>query len=344
MESAKLHRYDSNREFLDKLGKDLLKAQREAGVYPPFDDTDASEYLLPRMFRGLSPGARKKLTHKKTRLHGKQFPRHADPVDLEDSLLLQSFEKFKLAPTVRKALGYDAPIPLERLGDELAKIEQGVDKKLAEGFWYPQHDYLGPELGPETGGLHIWELGLASLPNPPITWGWGNQTFKDHVDSVSETLNCHPALALAFLLCDTPVHRDSVTVVLPPYAYLFPDQNISLYVGRPQVAVWLVAWMYRLARQMVLLMNNRGKPIAKSPRPRAETKRVASLISLIGETKRLKWGERLRRWNEEHPEWKYDNVNSMRAVYYRAKAARARAKGKVRQNRLAKGGKSHGES
>jgi len=323
-----MRQYGSNSEFMKDVEQRLRKAQYEADVHPDFTEEDAIDYLLPRMFQGLSPRTARKLMGKGSRRRGRRFPLSVDRVDT--AFDLGFIQKFKLAPTVREALGYDAPIPQERLGDELAKIEQGVDKRLAEGFWYPQHDYLGPELGPETGGLHIWDLGLVSLPNLPMKWLWGNSTFKDHVDFVSETLNCHPALALAFLLCDTPVHRDSVTAVLPPYASLFPDQNISLYVGRPQVAVWLVAWMYGLARQMVLVMNNRGKPIAKSPRPRAGTQRVATLVSLVDETKNLKWAERLSKWNDEHPEWKYDNVNSMRAVYYRAVAKTRRPAGRLK--------------
>jgi hypothetical protein len=129
---------------------------------------------------------------------------------------------------------------------------------------------------------------VASLPNLPIKWLWGNSTFKDHVDFVSEELNCHPALALAFLLCDTPVHRDAVTVVLPPYAALSPNQCIPLYVGRPEVAVWLVTFMYRLAREIALIMNSGGQPIAKSPRPRAESHRVTTLVGLVSETRKLK--------------------------------------------------------
>jgi hypothetical protein len=31
-----------------------------------------------------------------------------------------------------------------------------------------------------------------------------------------------------------------------------------------------------------------------------------------------KWPQRLGKWNQYHPEWKYRDVNSMRAVYYRA--------------------------
>jgi hypothetical protein len=221
------------------------------------------------------------------------------------------------------------------LGDELAKIEHGVDSRLARRFWYPDHDYLGPALGPETEGLHIWTIETAFLPDLPMKWLWGNSTFNDHVNYVSETLNCHPGLALAFLLCDMPIHRDSVTVVLSPYASLSPSQGLSLYVGRPQVPVWTVTFIYRLARQMALIMSNKGKPVAKSPRPRAATQRVTALVGLANETKKLKWAERLSKWNDENPEWKYDNVNSMRAVYYRAVAKTRRPAGRLKSRTAA---------
>ncbi len=333
-----------SREHLDLGGRIVLDGLREAGVHPPDDEPDVIGPVQRRALGLLAPGMGRRRANEEEGAPGRRLPLYPHGVEGEMDRLFRDGRK--LRRTVRQALGHDAPIPLEKLGEELARMKSGVASKRPRPFWYPRRDYLGPQLesalGPElrpglmpasapgsvpaVRGLHIWALGVARLPDVRVGGAWGDMALSERVSNTSMALNCHPALALAFLLCDTPVHRDAVTVVLSPYTSLSPDEGLSLYVGRPQVAAWLVAWVYRLARQIALVHSTGPKAPAGTPRFREATPRVLSLVGFVNGTKGLGWTDRLWLWNTEHPEWEYDNVNSMSAVYYRATAARARAR------------------
>jgi len=231
----------------------------------------------------------------------------------------------KLAARVRKSLGLEEPVPVKELGIKLVPAHI-IGAPSSTVIWYPRLEWL-ERIGRGHPRLHIWSVYLRRIQNPTIDTRMGRLTLSEIIHLVSGRLNCHPALALAFLLCELPVEQDEVTVVIhhPLTGEYEADPSISMYVSSADVPVWVTTYMYRVSRLIVLGARRqiRHQPSVGTPRPRGVSQKVHDLAAFVLETKNLRWQQRLSKWNNEHPEWEYDNVNSMRAVYYRA-AAKAR--------------------
>jgi hypothetical protein len=90
----------------------------------------------------------------------------------------------------------------------------------------------------------------------------GRLTLSEIIHLVSGRLNCHPALALAFLLCELPVEQDEVTVVIhhPLTGEHEADPNITMYVSNADVPVWVTTYMYRISRLIVLRARGGDSP------------------------------------------------------------------------------------
>ncbi len=239
----------------------------------------------------------------------------------------------KLAARVRKALALEQPVPVEELGTKLVLMGAHLGAPGSTVIWYPAKEWLG-RMGIATPRHHIWSVYLHSIPNPAVETRFGKLTVSEVIHLVSGRLNCHPALALAFLLCELPVEQDEVTVVIhhPLTGEHEADPNITVYVSSADVPISVASYMYKVARLIVLMARRmiRHQSSVGTPRPRGVSEKVHALAISVEGTKQLSWQQRLSKWNQERPEWRYRSANSMRAVYYRA-IARARSPKKKKE-------------
>ena len=333
-------RVEDESELADAIAKKVKqKVLRIVTWAGPYDAGDLDE-VESKMFGGGRRKARKESV-KKQRRGSHSTLRH-------DSELGERSSHYKgLGARVRKALGLEHPLPVEKLGYNLLPVIRPIGTPGTAFVWYPKTEWL-ERMGRGYLGYHIWSVAFYNILNPTVDTRFGKLTLGEVIHLVSVRLNCHPALALAFLLCELPVQQDEVTVVIHhPYrrGEYEADPNITLYASRPDVPIWVASYLYQIARLIVLRMRAlvREEPCVGTPRPRGISEKVHALTTSVEGTSRLDWKQRLSEWNAEHPEWKYRNVNSMRAVYYRAKAVRTRGKGGVRSSRkpTREGGMSH---
>lgn len=222
----------------------------------------------------------------------------------------------QLPRRVRETYGLSEPVAIqdlapavEGLGRPYSYVPSDTYQTREVRVWYVVDDWFEFR----RNGIHVFEVDYLYLPNLPVV-GWMGRV-GDAISEVSEALNCHDALSVAYLLSDWPPEENNVTIVMPPF-YSQPE-GISVYVAKPDVPVKAVSLMYTLVRKL-LLSTKRRKDVTV-PRPRGRSKKVLELIDFAKQQPSLTWKARLEKWNQAHPEWKYDSITSMQAVYYRAR-------------------------
>ena len=171
------------------------------------------------------------------------------------------------------------------------------------GRWLARYDTRGklkleyPVARKDYKGISQWEVSTIYISS-----GDNNMlTVKRFVDKSSKVYSIHPALALAFLLCESPLYIDNIEISRQ-------DQSINLRISSPDVSSQAVLKAYSLARAMVQDQLKRRRASLK----------IRFLCYFIKENSYLSWDELLVKWNNEVPQWNYSSASSMQVVYSRA--------------------------
>ncbi len=124
--------------------------------------------------------------------------------------------------------------------------------------------------------------------------------FKWLMDTQSNEYGIHPALVLAFYLCDIDI-RDDLTIILE-------DWHVSLYLPS-----------YPMMDKEIRLAHSQIRELLTTPSTRntGPSDRVRGLYALRNQHSQLSWSEFFAEWNKQHPEWKYKDVASMQVVLSR---------------------------
>jgi hypothetical protein len=297
-------RYETDKELLDDIARRARKFL-EPYIYQglAYDDQDAQElWQILRSDKKLKSANNTSVAKKRTI---KKTLREPSSVDF-----IAFFEDY--GKGLREALGLANPIPIERLGEELLKIDSQIQKgEKWKNEWISAFYPIDLTRG-RTPRLGMWLLNLVKLPNVPLFADDDSIRTQDAIYNITHLLQCHPALALAHLLCDIPVNKDVVTVIITGFG------QISVSARGPEVPIWLIQAMYKMGRTAWLyLKTNRFMLSAK---PRGTSKRVGVLREFIKQNRKLRWKRLWEKWNTMHPDWKYASINSMRVTFYRTRS------------------------
>ena len=260
--------YETEHEFDDAIWKKINRRKREVLSFPPYDDADM-QALLGSCYR-----KKRKLNPNKENNHHFQRP----------SIFCAN--NYKFAPFVRTALGITNPVRIEDLPSTLAKFESkekihptekdaeylkkwGVeiasnlhDTEWADGdmlFKYPIPQYaLSPNkdewLKYEFEGFPTYRIKLVNL-NSKVDRAV--ISFKWLLDVQSSDYGIHPALILAFYLCDINI-IDKITLII---------EN--------QISLWLPS--FPVSDNEIRLANSQIRELSKIP----STKKLGLSVRVI---------------------------------------------------------------
>lgn len=218
------------------------------------------------------------------------------------------------AEFIRKILGLDNIVKLENLRDMLLKL--GAKSSSEEGIFAIVYPFLLTEVAK----VHVWEVDRVYFTPEahrliPVMY------LYSVINTYAELLNCHPIVALAFILCDVPIHRDDILIIIE-------GSRIEIVINHPEASAEAVRKLYSLVRNSMIreMREVRGK----WARPRSSTRRIVALGKFVIDNPNLSWNELVKKWNAEHPGWEYKNVNSMAAAYSRLKSRMRKGTGFVK--------------
>jgi hypothetical protein len=144
-------------------------------------------------------------------------------------------------------------------------------------------------------------------------------TFKELVDGQSAEYGIHPALVLAFYLCDIDIRNDITILSMGRYFNLILP---SFPVTDKEI---------RLAHSQIRNMSQMPPTHKTGP-----SDRVKQLIAFRQKHSGLSWDDFLKKWNKDnqglHPDWKYKNVASIQVVLSRVAKMRKRPADNVMQD------------
>ena len=216
-----------------------------------------------------------------------------DDTTLED--IIESWEKYGSLP-------------------ETTKRKDSYSQYPAAGdyFQYPVSNYdIGVPYGDWHFGIRFCQVDCLKLSANTMEDEQQISFLGRTVRDLSSWLSVHPALTLAMILSDMPVHLDWVTAI--QYHDMF-----AINVQSPVVAPSLVRSVYSIARTLQVTKEPHDSAPFKWPRWRTRTERISTLLKFIESREEKDWNNIYREWNETHAQWAYVSLNSMRSVYYRA--------------------------
>ena len=218
------------------------------------------------------------------------------------------------ADLIRKILGLDNVVKLEGVKDTLLSL--GAKSSSDEGIFAIVYPFLLTEVAK----VRVWEVGRVyftpeSHKLTPIMY------LYSVINTYADLLNCHPVVALGFLLCDAPINREDILIIIE-------GSRIEIVVNHPEASAEAVRKLYSLVRNSMIreMREVRGK----WARPRSSTRRIVALGKFVIDNPNLSWEELVKKWNAEHPGWEYKNVNSMAAAYSRLKGRMRKGTGFVK--------------
>lgn len=222
----------------------------------------------------------------------------------------------KLKPRVQDfrtiLLGLSKPVPLNKLKEIL--LELGASER-SDGapLPYPKGEYLLEDIrgvhNVPTGGL--LDLDYVYIPM--------NRTHRlsllyHFILTLSHILDCHPSIALAFVICD-----------IMPKAYTGPTiiksgNKLNIQVHSPDTAPQQVSEIYTIGRNIIL--EKRRQVQGRWTRPRRYSDKVLKLLRFKMDNPKVRWKDLIIQWNnqceKDNPHWKFSNLHSMQVTYYRA--------------------------
>lgn len=204
---------------------------------------------------------------------------------------------------IRKILGLNEAVKLQELRDTLIRL--GAKNSSDEGMFAIVYPFVLTEVA----NVPVWEVDRVYFTPEanrlaPITY------LYCVVNSYAQLLNCHPVVALAYILCDVPLRHHDILIIIE-------GSRIEIVVNHPEASAEAVRKLYSLVRNSMIREIREVK--GRWARPRSSTRRIVALGKFVIDNPDLKWSELVEKWNAEHPGWEYKNVNSMAAAYSRLK-------------------------
>ena len=200
----------------------------------------------------------------------------------------------EIASEFRAALDIHTPIPISQLRDQLHLIDKG-DRKIKLDYPVFKNDVLGSKL---------WSIHTIYLD--------GNNAnlvaFKNLIDKFAQLLNAHPAMILAYVLCDVNINSSNIE--------FFQDRDsIVIQVRNPErVSPKALMKAYSITRNSLSIRSTERFDLGLGGKKH-------SLHKFILANPDLSWEKKLRKWNNRTQTiwmgWRYSSVPSMQASYTR---------------------------
>lgn len=202
-----------------------------------------------------------------------------------------------MASSIRELLGLSEPLPFDKLENTLARLN--VNESLLR-LYYP----VAREL---SNGIVLWEIKSIQISEEDKNL----VEFKYYIDGVAERAACHPALVLAYFLCEIPLYMNDTVVFLEGWK----GRRITLQIISHNIPLRRILEAYSLARDFV---SKTIEPAAKKKESKS-TGRITYLYYFMEDNAKLSWDERLKKWNSLYSDrgWNYVSVQSMQVVYSR---------------------------
>jgi len=202
----------------------------------------------------------------------------------------------EIALELRAALNIDEPLPLTGLRNWLNLMEEG-DHKI-------RFDY--PVFKQDVMGTSLWDIQTIYVDggNPNTV------SIRNILDKISHALKTHPALTLAYLLCNLRIESNDIE-------FLQNHGAITIQIRNPdRVSPKALMKAYSIARNSLKVKASRRFDIGLAGKKYA-------LHKFILNNPGLSWEEKLRQWNHGIQTmwmpWRYSSVSSMQASYSRIK-------------------------
>lgn len=301
------HTYKTEREFLDEFVRRVrhrAQVRLASDWHEPYSDADMADLLdgTPSMRHRTSKrkGYRTKLTRRLMELSETQS-RH---------LPIEGMRR--LAKNLRNLLGIQEPVPIAQLKRTMEAIGHpaGVDGIRDSTIFACPFDGDPLDLPGELLLVFAEEVQFRTVSQDEVQ---DANALGSCVRRVSARLSCHPALALAFLLCDTPIESYPVTAVVEATG------GISVS-GTYRIPVSTVSEAYTISKMSYAgaYLGGIETPRGNWRKPRDSSLRVHRLVAFVEANRASGWQSMQKKWNRENPSWRYSSLNSMRTVYYRA--------------------------
>lgn len=199
--------------------------------------------------------------------------------------------------SMRGLLGLSEPLPFDKLENTLAKFS--VNKSILRLYY--------PVVRKVSNGIVLWVI--KSIPLSEVDKHLVE--FKYWVDAVAASESCHPALVLAYFLCEIPVYMNDTVVFLEGWQ----GRRITLQIMSHNIPTRRIMEAYSLARDFI---SDTIEPTARKKK-RNSTGRITYLYYFMEDNVKLSWDERLKKWNSLYSDrgWNYTSVQSMQVVYSR---------------------------
>jgi len=228
----------------------------------------------------------------KTRRHGIETYYRGSIVPLPFTIDFQHW-----GSSMRGLLGLSEPLPFDKLENTLVKFS--VNKSILRLYY--------PVVREVSNGIVLWVI--KSIPISEVDKHLVE--FKYWVDGIAARAACHPALVLAYFLCEIPVYMNDTVVFLEGWK----GRRITLQIISHNIPPRRILEAYSLARDFV---SKTIEPIAKRKKNKS-TGRITYLYYFMEDNTKLSWDERLKKWNSLYSDrgWNYSSVQSMQVVYSR---------------------------
>lgn len=207
-------------------------------------------------------------------------------------------------------LGLKQPVSIDKIRTTIEELSEPKEKgKLGYQIAYPQRVY----------SIDVGDGYLIDVYE--IDWVYASEKWLDKTRlqevlyTNSNTFGFHPAIILAFIMCDRVPKVYSVPMIIRD------GLDINIVIHNPEIPLHVVSKAYTAIREGMI---REKRPVSgKRARPRGQTERVNRLLNFIRSniTKghEIDWQTLFEKWNTEHPEWAYGSIHSMRVVWYRAR-------------------------
>jgi hypothetical protein len=169
------------------------------------------------------------------------------------------------------------------------------------------------------GMVEVWDIDYLFIPYrliPLREWLGGLLHLRQHILTVSYMLRCHPAIALAFILCNIHIEigGQGVTVIKD-------GGTINIKINNERVSPHKVRRAYSRVRNNII--GEKRKISGVWARPRDLSERVENLQQYREQNRKDKWIDFYEKWSSEFPHWKYNSLHSMQSSYYRSRTRRS---------------------
>lgn len=204
----------------------------------------------------------------------------------------------KKAQNIRGLMGLERPVPFEELDNVMNRYHKEGGFLTLQ---YATYKYSGqfPQL---------WTIKEINFSGTNLSL----MSVKRDVEFYSKACGIHPAIAMAYFLCEIPIYYDDFFFLTNNTHKLIPP-TITVDIRGPKIPKNAVAMAYsRVQKRMLKKVKHKTRPLSK---------RVNALLQYMDQPMKstLTWENKWSLWNKEYPGWRYASVNSMQVTYKRAK-------------------------